>query len=138
MHDGILIVRQAAVLHRHRALEGIGLLVGQNNVVEEEIMPGVELVVKEGVGAFGHDIREGTAVLDLYNTFDHRVNALVDLPHHQGGGMVRIVLGSGKKLELTVAVEIRDRIAPGLFRFVLLHGAELGVDEADLSVRIGG
>ena len=90
-----LVVGNLAVFHADRAFQSISILIRQSNVVVEQIMPGVGIDIKHGIGALGDDVGEGLVLFDFDDAFLHGVNIFADFPRHQRGGMVSVVLGCG-------------------------------------------
>ena len=142
-------VRDKRMLHRirliadHAVLETIGALAGvnvggrQDDVVIKQIVPGVCRRVMEGVSHVCEDVRERFLRILGKRALVQRASICTDLPDLQVGGAVLRVLGRRDKLQISVMVEICDRIIPSV-AVILFQICDLSIEKAQLIIDVSG
>ena len=135
MLKGERLVAHGFVLQGHGALGGIDLVLGEDDLVKEQIGPGIFFGVIIGVRVVGQDVGEGFALFELDVAGHEVVQLLAELKDLEIGGTVFRVHGCGHQLELAVMIEVGHGVFPLEGAVVLLELLEVRGDQLEL---VGG
>ena len=131
--EGKGLVAHGAILQRDGALGGVTLGLAEQDVVIEQVRPGVAGRVVIGVGVIRQDVGEGLALLQGDGALIQRLLVLAQLPDLQGGGAVGLMLGGCHQLQHAVVIQVGHSVAP-FPGAVLLQGGQGVVQRLDPGV----
>ena len=131
------VVAERLIREAHGGLDAVDLVIRDDNVVVQQIVPVVRGLVVVGVGHVGENVGEGFLRVLVELALAEIRALLVDLPEAQVGGAVLGMLGRGDKLQVPVVIQVGDAVIPGHLPLGLLEPRRLGLDEGKLPVNVG-
>ena len=131
--EGKGLIAQGAVPQGNGALGGVALVLAEQDIVVEQVGPGVAGRVVVGVRVLCQDVGEGLPILQRDRALIQGVHVLAQLPDLQGSGAIGLVLGRRQQLRQAVVVQVGDGITP-IPGLVLLQRGQRVEQRLDLGV----
>ena len=116
---------QNTVLQTDGGLHSVKFLRGEHLIVIKQIRPGIGTAVKEGIRRIRDDIRERAAVVHCYTTCIQGLPVSSDFPELDRSILILWLLRCRQKFQISVMIQVSNRIEPGILSVLLLHPADL-------------
>ena len=130
--NGIAVITEGSVFQVHCRFDGIDLVVREDNIIIDHVVPGVGILDIVGIGHVGHDVGEGLLFVLIQAVLVQRGTVPADRPDLQVGRAVRGMQGSRNKLKAAVVIQICDRIIPGSRAVILSEAVDLRFNQLQL------